>query len=115
MTFKIKRAYEPPVPADGFRVLVDRLWPRGLTKEKLRIDAWMKDVAPSTELRKWIHSDMSRWSEFRRRYFKQLDSQPEAVAELRKRARAAKVTLVFAARDPENNHAAILKDYLEQS
>ena len=115
MTFKIKRAYEAPDETDGFRVLVDRLWPRGLTKEKLRIDAWLKDVAPSTELRKWIHSDMSRWSEFRRRYIKELASQPEAVAELRKRARAAQVTLVFAARDPENNHAAILKDYLEQS
>jgi uncharacterized protein YeaO (DUF488 family) len=115
MAFKLKRAYEPPVPADGFRVLVDRLWPRGLTKEKLHIDAWVKEVAPSSELRKWIHSDMSRWSEFRRRYFKELDSQPEAVAELRKRARSRTVTLVFAARDPANNHAAILKDYLEQS
>ena len=115
MTFKIKRAYETPDPTDGFRVLVDRLWPRGLTKEKLRIDAWVKDVAPSTELRKWIHSDMSRWAEFRRRYFKELAAQPEAVADLRKRARAGQVTLVFAARDPENNHAAILKDYLERS
>lgn len=115
MAFKIKRAYEPPDPADGFRVLVDRLWPRGLTKEKLRIDAWVKDVAPGTELRKWIHSDRSRWSEFRRRYIKELDSQPGAVADLRKRARAGQVTLVFAARDPENNHAAILKDYLERS
>jgi uncharacterized protein YeaO (DUF488 family) len=115
MTFKIKRAYEPPDPADGFRVLVDRLWPRGLTREKLHIDVWLKNVAPSTELRKWIHCDMSRWSEFRRRYFKELDAQPEAVAELRKRARATKVTLVFAARDPQSNHAAILKDYLERS
>jgi len=114
MTFKIKRAYETPDPTDGFRVLVDRLWPRGLTREKLRIDAWVKDVAPSTELRKWIHSDMSRWAEFRRRYFKELAAQPEAVADLRKRARAGKVTLVFAARDPENNHAAILKEYLER-
>jgi uncharacterized protein YeaO (DUF488 family) len=115
MSFKIKRAYEPPNPADGFRVLVDRLWPRGLTKEKLRIDAWLKDVAPSTELRKWVHSDMSRWSEFKHRYLKELDSQPEAVADLRKRGRAGRVTLVFAARDPENNHAAVLKDYLERS
>ena len=115
MTFKLKRAYEPPGPADGFRVLVDRLWPRGLTKERLRIDAWSKDVAPSTELRKWIHSDMSRWSEFRRLYFRELDSQPEAVADLRKRARTGKVTLVFAARDPKENHAAVLKDYLERS
>lgn len=114
MAFKIKRAYDPPDPADGFRVLVDRLWPRGLSKEKLRIDAWLKDVAPSTQLRKWIHSDMSRWSEFRRRYYKELDLQPGAVADLRNRARATRVTLVFAARDPNNNHAAILKEYLEK-
>jgi uncharacterized protein YeaO (DUF488 family) len=114
MAFQIKRAYDSPDPADGFRVLVDRLWPRGLTKEKLHIDVWMKDVAPSSELRKWIHSDMSRWLEFRRRYIKELAAQTEAVTDLRKRARAGTVTLVFAARDPENNHAAILKDYLER-
>ena len=94
---------------------MDRLWPRGLTKEKLRIDAWLKDVAPSTELRKWIHGDMARWSEFRRRYFKELDAHPAAVADLRTRGRAGRVTLVFAARDPKNNHAAVLKDYLERS
>ena len=115
MAFKIKRAYEPPDPADGFRVLVDRLWPRGLTREKLRIDAWVKDVAPSTELRKWIHSDMSRWAEFRRRYFKELAAQPEAVAELRTKARDGTVTLIFAARDTERNHATVLKEYLEGS
>lgn len=112
---QIKRAYEPPEPADGFRVLVDRLWPRGLTREKLRIDSWMKDIAPSTELRTWIHRDMSRWAEFRRRYHRELDSQPQATADLRRKARTQTVTLVFAARDPMKNHAAILKDYLERS
>jgi uncharacterized protein YeaO (DUF488 family) len=115
MPFKIKRAYELPQSADGYRVLVDRLWPRGLTKEKLRMDAWMKEVAPSAHLRKWIHADMSRWAEFRRRYFKELDSQPEVIADLRKRSRLGPVTLVFAARDPEHNHAAVLKEYLEDT
>lgn len=113
--FQIKRAYEPPEPSDGFRVLVDRLWPRGLTKEKLRIDAWMKDIAPSSELRKWIHRDMSRWAEFRRRYRRELDSQVQVVADLRRKARTQTITLVFAARDPVNNHAALLKEYLERS
>lgn len=113
--FQMKRAYEPPEPSDGLRVLVDRLWPRGITKQKLRIDAWLKEIAPSSELRKWIHSDMSRWAEFGRRYRRELDAQPQAVADLRRQARAQTVTLVFAARDPVKNHAAILKDYLERS
>jgi len=114
MSFQIKRAYEPPQATDGYRVLVDRLWPRGLTKEKLHLDVWMKDIAPSTELRRWIHSDMSKWPEFRRRYFIELKAQRDLLAELRKRARTATVTLVFGARDPEQNHAALLKEYLEQ-
>lgn len=114
MPFTLRRAYEAPQAADGFRVLVDRLWPRGITKDKLRLDAWTKEVAPSTDLRKWIHGDMSRWTEFRRRYFKELDLQPEAVADLRRRARGGTVTLIFATRDPEHNHAAVLKEYLER-
>jgi uncharacterized protein YeaO (DUF488 family) len=114
MAFKIKRAYEPPEASDGYRVLVDRLWPRGLTKQKLHVDNWMKDIAPSTDLRKWIHGDMSRWAEFRRRYFRELGARPDLLAELRKRARAGTVTLVFGARDPEQNHAAVLREYLEQ-
>ncbi|HEY5981961.1 MAG TPA: DUF488 domain-containing protein [Anaerolineales bacterium] len=114
MPFKIKRAYDPPAAADGQRILVDRLWPRGVTKEKLRLDAWMKELSPSNELRRWIHSDPSHWAEFKRRYFKELDAQPESVADLRKRGRAATVTLVFSAKDPERNNAAVLKEYLER-
>ncbi len=113
MPIQIKRAYDPSAEADGYRVLVDRLWPRGLTKDKLHLDAWAKDLAPSNELRKWIHSDMSRWEEFKRRYSKELAGQPEAVAELRKRSRGHTVTLIFATRDAEHNHAVVLKEYLE--
>jgi uncharacterized protein YeaO (DUF488 family) len=115
MGIRLKRAYDAPVGADGFRVLVDRLWPRGLTKEKLHLDAWAKDLAPSNELRKWIHSDMTHWAEFKRRYFKELDEQPDAVAELRRKVRSGTVTLIFATKDPEHNHAAVLKEYLEGS
>lgn len=115
MTIQLKRAYDAPSDADGFRVLVDRLWPRGLTKERLRLDAWAKDLAPSNELRKWIHGDMTHWVEFKRRYFKELDGQPDAVADIRRKVRAGTVTLIFATRDPEHNHAAVLKEYLERS
>ena len=110
MAIQLKRAYDAPASSDGFHVLVDQLWPRGLTREKRRLDAWAKDLAPSNELRKWIHSDMSRWSEFKRRDFKELAVQPEVVAELRKKAAGA-VRLVFATRDPKHNHAAVLKEY----
>lgn len=113
MAIQIKRAYDPPAEADGYRILVDRLWPRGLTKEDLRLEAWAKDLAPSHELRNWIHSDMSRWEEFKRRYSNELAAQPVAVAELRKRSRRHTVTLIFATRDPEHNHAVVLKEYLE--
>ena len=113
MSIRLKRAYDAPASDDGYRVLVDRLWPRGLTKEKLRLDAWAKDLAPSNELRKWIHSDMSRWPAFKRRYHKELAAQSSVAAEIRKRARSGTVTLIFATRDPEHNHAAVLKEYLE--
>jgi uncharacterized protein YeaO (DUF488 family) len=114
MPIRLKRAYDAPAASDGYRVLVDRLWPRGLTKTELRLDAWPKDLAPSTALRKWIHSDMSRWNEFRRRYFKELDAQVDLATDLRKRADLGSVTLVFAAKDPRHNHAAVLKEFLEQ-
>jgi uncharacterized protein YeaO (DUF488 family) len=113
MAFRLKRAYDAPAGSDGYRVLVDRLWPRGLTKEKLHLDAWARDLAPSSELRRRIHSDMTRWAEFKRRYHKELAAQPVAAAEIRKRARLGTVSLIFATRDPEHNHAAVLKEYLE--
>jgi len=115
MTIEIKRAYDPPAHTDGYRVLVDRLWPRGIPKARLQLDAWMKDIAPSTALRRWIHSDMTRWAEFRERYHRELDSQAELVADLRKRAGAGTLTLIYAARDEQQNHALVLKEYLESA
>lgn len=113
MSINIKRAYAPPQASDGKRILVDRLWPRGLTKEKLKLDRWMKDIAPSNELRKWIHADPSKWSAFEERYFKELTSQAGLVAELRTLARSGMVTLVYSVKDEVHNNAATLKKYLE--
>lgn len=114
MTIRTKRAYDPPASNDGARILVDRLWPRGMSKEKLKLDAWMKDLAPSTELRKWFHHSDEKWEDFRKRYYKELSAQPEAIAELRKRARGRTVTLLYGARDREHNEAVALKQYLER-
>src|SRR5512144_1502269 len=111
MTFQIKRAYEPPSPEDGTRVLVDRLWPRGISKDKLKLDAWTKELAPSNELRKWFHHDVDNWSEFEKRYFKELSQQAEKVDELRKQAKRHTVTLVYGARDETHNNAMALKKY----
>jgi len=113
MSIKIKRAYDPPQASDGRRILVDRLWPRGLTKEKLKLDRWMKDIAPSNELRKWIHADPSKWSAFEERYSKELAAQAGLVGELRAMARSGTVTLVYSAKDEVRNNAAALKKYLE--
>ncbi|MGH6984936.1 MAG: DUF488 domain-containing protein [Stellaceae bacterium] len=108
----LKRAYEPPSPRDGTRILVDRLWPRGVKKAKARIDLWLKDAAPSTALRKWFGHDPVRWSEFRRRYRAQLKGQPEAMAQLRALARQGRITLVFGARDERRNQAVVLRSML---
>ena len=114
MTIQIKRVYEPHSRTDGYRVLVDRLWPRGLSKEKLQLDAWMKELAPSNELRKWYGHEETKWAEFQRRYFKELKQQPDLVAELRKRARGHKLTLLYSSREEVRNNAAALKKYLER-
>jgi uncharacterized protein YeaO (DUF488 family) len=114
MTIRIKRAYEPPSPRDGARILVDRLWPRGISKEKLKLDAWMKEIAPSNELRKWYQHDEAKWAEFQKRYFKELRQQPELIAELRKRARGHTISLLYSAREQERNNAVALKIYLEK-
>jgi len=111
---KLKRAYEDPAKSDGHRVLVDRLWPRGVSKEDARLDDWMKDVAPSDELRKWFGHDPEKWDEFRKRYFAELDADPEAVAKLAEKAKEGTVTLVYAAKDEEHNNAVALKEYLEK-
>ena len=109
---ELKRAYAAPSADDGVRVLVDRLWPRGLSKAEARIDRWLKDLAPSTELRKWFGHDPNRWDEFRRRYRAELAGKAELMDELRALARARPVTLIFAARDEAHNEAVVLRDEL---
>lgn len=110
--FQLKRAYEPASPDDGCRVLVERLWPRGVSKARAKIDAWLKDVAPSAELRKWYGHDPERWADFRRRYWQELRSHPEAVSDLRAKQREGKVTLVYAAHDEEHSGALALQQFL---
>jgi uncharacterized protein YeaO (DUF488 family) len=108
----VKRAYEPAGREDGVRVLVDRVWPRGLTKSKAAIDDWMKDVAPSTALRQWFGHDPRRWAEFRRRYRAELSAHPELLRELRALARKGPLTLVYSARDEQHNQAVVLRERL---
>lgn len=112
---RIKRAYEEPSADDGYRVLVDRLWPRGVRKADAALDEWAKDLAPSDDLRKRFAHRHDRWEEFRELYFRELDGQPDAVAALRRRAEEGTVTLVYAAKDPERNNAVALREYLERS
>jgi uncharacterized protein YeaO (DUF488 family) len=109
---RLKRAYDEPAAADGTRVLVDRLWPRGVKKDTARIDLWAKELAPSTELRKWFGHDPARWTGFRRRYTAELRERESELADLRGLARRGPVTLVYAARDQEHNEAVILRDLL---
>ena len=109
---KLKRAYEPPDDDDGLRILVERLWPRGLTKRRAAIDLWLKDVAPSAELRKWFGHDPAGWEEFRRRYVEELREHPQEVARLRALARKSTITLVYAARDELHNDAVVLRGVL---
>jgi uncharacterized protein YeaO (DUF488 family) len=110
---QLKRAYEKPSRADGSRILVERLWPRGLTKEKAALDLWLKDVAPSAELRKWFGHDPAKWKQFEQRYWKELGARKEAVDFLRRKIKKGVVTLVYAAHDLEHNGALALKNFLE--
>ena len=110
---RLKRVYEPARPADGKRFLVERLWPRGIKKEALRLDAWLPEVAPTPALRKWFHHDPARWAEFQERYRAELDARPDTWAVLLDAARKDTVTLLFSARDVEHNNAVALKLYLE--
>jgi uncharacterized protein YeaO (DUF488 family) len=111
---RVKRVYEPPEPADGTRILVERLWPRGVRKDALELNAWLKDVAPSGELRRWFAHDPARWAEFRKRYADELDARPEASQEIVRAARSGTVTLLFSAHDTLHNNAIALKAYLEE-
>ncbi len=109
---RIKRIYDPASPGDGRRILIDRLWPRGLKKEEARFDEWLKDLAPSDELRKWFSHDPAKWSEFQKRYRSELRGKAELLESLRTEARKGTVTLLYSARDEEHNNAVVLKELL---
>lgn len=110
---QIKRVYDPPARSDGARFLVDRLWPRGISRDDMRMDGWIKEAAPSDSLRRWYGHDPLKWSEFRRRYFEELDGRPESWRPILEALRRGPVTLLFAARESGHNNAAALKAYLE--
>lgn len=114
MTIHLQRVYGPQQPGRGLRVLVDRLWPRGISKAGLHYDQWVKDLAPSTELRKWFDHDPAKWPEFRRRYFAELDANAEAVDQLRQTIGKGDATFLYGAKDEEHNDAVALRDYLTQ-
>ena len=113
MNIRLKRAYDPPARSDGFRVLVDRVWPRGVRKEDANLDEWLRNVAPSSELRKWFGHDPDRWELFVERYRKELDGHGDLIGRLAEWARKGQLTLVYGARDKERNNAVALKKYLQ--
>jgi uncharacterized protein YeaO (DUF488 family) len=112
LPFEIKRVYEQPASADGVRILVDRLWPRGLSKERAHVDIWLKDIAPSTELRKWFNHDPDKWAEFQTRYRKELKSKSDLLATLREMTAKGPVTLLYGAKDEAHNEARVLQELL---
>lgn len=111
---KIKRVYDAPDGDDGTRILVDRLWPRGLTKERACVDVWLKDIAPSTELRKWFGHDPAKWEQFRERYHRELEANVNLVSLLKEKLKGGAVTLLFAAKDAEHNEAVALQEWLNR-
>ena len=115
MEIKIKRAYDSPSDDDGYRILVDRLWPRGISKEKAKVDFWPKELAPSTELRRWYGHDPEKWSEFKSRYFAELDGNPELVNELLEYVRKGTVTFIYSSKEQRLNNAVALREYVESS
>jgi len=114
MDVRLKRAYEPPERSDGYRVLIDRLWPRGVSKENAHVDEWTRELAPSTELRRWFGHDPAKFDEFGRRYRAELAEHDQKLRELRRRAREGTLTLVYGARDTEHNDAVVLADLLRR-
>ena len=114
MDVRLKRAYDAAAPTDGYRVLIDRLWPRGVSRARARLDAWEKDLAPSAELRQWFGHDPDRFEEFRRRYIEELRHQRPRLAALRRRAREGTLTLVYSAHDSEHNDAVVLAEVLKR-
>jgi uncharacterized protein YeaO (DUF488 family) len=111
---KIKRIYAEPSADDGKRILVDRLWPRGIKKNEARIDEWIKDIAPSNELRKWFSHDPSKWQEFKKRYTNELENKSEILKQIRKESKTVVITLLFSAKDVEHNNAVVLKEAIEK-
>ncbi len=111
---QLKRAYEDASESDGARFLVERLWPRGVKKQNLKLDGWLKDVAPSSDLRRWFAHDPGKWSEFRRQYVRELEHRSDVWRPLLAHARRGRVTLVYSARDTEHNNAVVLKDFLDR-
>jgi uncharacterized protein YeaO (DUF488 family) len=114
MDVRLKRAYEPPAPSDGYRVLIDRIWPRGVSRQQARLGEWARELAPSNELRRWFDHDPARFAEFRRRYSDELTAQNDKLRELRRRARTGTLTLVYGARDTEHNDAVVLAEILRR-
>ncbi|HER19578.1 MAG TPA: DUF488 family protein [Chromatiales bacterium] len=114
MSIRIKRVYDPPSPGDGPRILVDRLWPRGISREKARIDHWIKEVAPSHDLRRWYGHEPHKWPEFRKRYFVELDANSEAIDALRAAMPKGKATFLFSSKETELNNATALREYLQR-
>jgi uncharacterized protein YeaO (DUF488 family) len=114
MNIKLRRVYEKPTKQDGLRILVDRLWPRGLTKEKASVDLWLKEIAPSAELRKWFGHDPAKWKKFRARYETEIGHNREVFTFLEEKAREGTITLIYGARDKEHNEALVLKQLLER-
>lgn len=114
MDIRLKRAYDSPAPSDGYRLLVDRLWPRGVSHERAKLDEWDRELAPSTELRKWFGHDPDRFDEFRRRYMRELAGRRDRLTELRRRARGGALTLVYSAHDSEHNDAVVLAEVLRR-
>jgi uncharacterized protein YeaO (DUF488 family) len=114
VSIRVKRVYEKPAKADGRRVLVDRIWPRGLSKQEARIDEWLKEIAPSAKLRKWFRHDPARWNEFKKRYAAELDDRREQMERLARESHKRTVTLLFGAKDIEHNNAVALKECIER-
>jgi uncharacterized protein YeaO (DUF488 family) len=115
MKIKVKRVYEAPAKDDGIRILVDRLWPRGLTKEKASVDIWLKEIAPSTELRKWFGHEPAKWNDFRKKYHSELKENKEPISLLKDEMKKGKVTLLFGAKDEEHNEAVVLLNYITKT
>ncbi|MFW6066831.1 MAG: DUF488 domain-containing protein [Myxococcota bacterium] len=114
MAIRLKRAYDAPDRSDGYRILVDGLWPRGVSKDDAEIDAWLKELAPSSSLRKWFDHDPEKWNEFKKRYFRELDRKREVIDQLVDRLAEGQVTFVFGAKDTEHNNAVALKEYIQR-